>query len=217
ASPPSPRPPNRRTPHERCPDRRLPGQQRFHAIRRIGRADRRRVRSPPRVGRVGIAHGLCRLGGRTAFPTSVPRCGGALRRPLPGADLLPALVEAAIMNRSFRFFRLHRIASLTALPARAVLAPLAQAQGLPTLEDPSRGTGSGIMETLRNYGYDIVMLIALLVVASMFVGVCYHAYTRYAEIHTGRATWGQFGLSVAVGAILLVVGIWLLTEATGIL
>lgn len=28
-----------------------------------------------------------------------------------------------------------------------------------------------------------------------------HWYTRYAEIHTGRATWGQFGLTVAVGAI----------------
>lgn len=92
-----------------------------------------------------------------------------------------------------------------------------QAQGLPTLEDPSRGTGSGIIETLRNYGYDIVMLIALLVVASMFVGVCYHAYSTYSEIHTGRKTWGQFGLTVAVGAVLLVVGIWLLTTATGIL
>jgi len=88
---------------------------------------------------------------------------------------------------------------------------------LPTLENPTRGAGSGILETLRNYGYDIVMLIALLVVASMFVGVCYHAYARYAEIHTGRATWGQFGLTVAVGAMLLVVGIWLLTEATGVL
>lgn len=97
------------------------------------------------------------------------------------------------------------------------LAPLVHAQGLPTLEDPSRGTGSGIMETLRNYGYDIVLLVALLVVASMFVGVCYHAYSTYSEIHTGRKTWGQFGLTVAVGAILLVVGIWLLTEATGIL
>lgn len=42
-------------------------------------------------------------------------------------------------------------------------------------------------------------------------------YSRYAEIHNGRATWGQFGLTVAIGAILLVVGIWLLTEATGIL
>ena len=49
------------------------------------------------------------------------------------------------------------------------------------------------------------------------VGRLHHAYTRYSEIHTGRATWGQFGLTVAVGAILLVVGIWLLTKATGVL
>jgi integrating conjugative element membrane protein (TIGR03745 family) len=105
-----------------------------------------------------------------------------------------------------------------AAPWLLAAAPLpALSAGLPTMEDPSRGSGSGIMETLRNYGYDIVMLIALLVVSSMFIGVCYHAYTRYSEIHTGRATWGQFGLSVAVGAILLVVGIWLLTQATGVL
>lgn len=101
--------------------------------------------------------------------------------------------------------------TLASLPLPAL------AQGLPTMEDPSRGQGSGIMQTLQNYGYDIVLLVALLVVASMFVGVCYHAYTRYSEIHTGRATWGQFGLTVAVGAILLVVAIWLLTNATGVL
>ncbi|KSQ24957.1 TIGR03745 family integrating conjugative element membrane protein [Pseudomonas aeruginosa] len=113
-------------------------------------------------------------------------------------------------------FRARRLTHLTALSMLAVLAPLAQAD-LPTLENPSRGAGSGIMQTLQNYGYDIVMLIALLVVASMFIGVCYHAYSRYAEIHIGRSTWGQFGLTVAVGAILLVVGIWLLTEAIGVL
>jgi len=105
--------------------------------------------------------------------------------------------------------------------ALAPLALIALAQPsfavLPTMEDPSRGQGNGIMQTLQNYGYDIVLLIALLVVASMFIGVCYHAYTRYSEIHTGRATWGQFGLTVAVGAVLLVLGIWLLTKATGVL
>lgn len=115
----------------------------------------------------------------------------------------------------------HRIPFRIAAPllplALAGLPLSAFAQGLPTMEDPSRGQGSGILQTLQNYGYDIVLLIALLVVASMFVGVCYHAYTRYSEIHTGRATWGQFGLTVAVGAILLVVGIWLLTKATGVL
>lgn len=99
----------------------------------------------------------------------------------------------------------------------ATSLPLPAFAALPTMEDPSRGAGKGIMQTLQNYGFDIVALIALLVVASMFVGVCYHAYTRYSEIHTGKATWGQFGLTVAVGAILLVVGIWLLTKATGVL
>lgn len=91
------------------------------------------------------------------------------------------------------------------------------AAGLPKMEDPSRGTGDGILQTLQNYGYDIVMLVALLVVASMFIGVCYHAYTTYSAVHERRATWGQFGLTVAVGAMLLVVGIWLLTQATDIL
>lgn len=95
--------------------------------------------------------------------------------------------------------------------------PLLAFPGLPTLEDPSRGAGNGILQTLQNYGYDIVMLVALLIIASMFIGVCYHAYSTYSEIHTGRKTWGQFGLTVAVGALLLVVGIWLLTKATGIL
>lgn len=120
------------------------------------------------------------------------------------------------MNSITHHFHSARRAVLASAPALALLPSLARAD-LPTLEDPSRGTGSGIMDTLRNYGYDIVMLIALLVVASMFVGVCYHAYGTYAEIHTGRKTWGQFGLTVAIGAVLLVVGIWLLTEATGVL
>jgi integrating conjugative element membrane protein (TIGR03745 family) len=112
--------------------------------------------------------------------------------------------------------RRHRsTSSLLALLGLA-LAPLAHAD-LPTIEDPSRGPGNGIMETLQNYGFDIVLLVALLVIASMFIGVCYHAYTTYSEIHTGRKTWGEFGLTAAAGAILLVIGIWLLTTATEIL
>ncbi|MBO9831241.1 TIGR03745 family integrating conjugative element membrane protein [Xanthomonas phaseoli] len=122
------------------------------------------------------------------------------------------------MNPQYRprrgALRTARTVIATALTPVAIPAI---ASGLPTMEDPSRGAGKGILQTLQNYGYDIVLLVALLVVASMFVGVCYHAYTRYSEIHTGRATWGQFGLTVAVGAMLLVVGIWLLTKATAIL
>lgn len=128
--------------------------------------------------------------------------------------MLPQLSRFSLSVRSLRSFRRSRpalVISLLALPG------LALAQGLPTMENPSRGTGSGIIQTIQNYGYDMVMLVALLVVAAMFIGVCYHAYGTYAEIHTGRKTWGQFGLTVAVGAVLLVIGIWLLTQATEIL
>ena len=103
------------------------------------------------------------------------------------------------------------------IPFLALPLPVFAQGKLPKMEDPSRGAGSGIMETLQNYGYDIVMLVALLVVACMFIGVCYHAYISYAEIHTGKKTWGQFGLTIAIGAMLLIIGIWLLTQATGIL
>ncbi|MCL1861748.1 MAG: TIGR03745 family integrating conjugative element membrane protein [Proteobacteria bacterium] len=99
----------------------------------------------------------------------------------------------------------------------AAFSPLAAWAALPPMDAPTRGAGTTILETLQNYGFDIVMLLSLIVVASMFVGVCYHAYNRYSEIHAGRATWGQFGLSVAVGAALLVIGIWLVTKATGVL
>lgn len=97
------------------------------------------------------------------------------------------------------------------------LSPNALAAGLPQMEDPSRGRGSGILQTLQNYGYDIIMLVALIVIACMFIGICYHAYMVYAEIQSGKRTWGQFGLTVAVGAMLLVIGVWLLTEGTGVL
>ncbi|QCG68260.1 TIGR03745 family integrating conjugative element membrane protein [Pseudomonas veronii] len=119
------------------------------------------------------------------------------------------------MSIRFSSLRLARYAVLAA--GLASLPALSFAQGLPQLENPSRGAGNGIMDTIRNYGYDIVLLVALLVVASMFIGVCYHAYGTYAEIHTGKKTWGQFGLTVAIGAVLLVIGIWLLTEATVVL
>ncbi|WP_042886881.1 TIGR03745 family integrating conjugative element membrane protein [Cupriavidus necator] len=120
------------------------------------------------------------------------------------------------MNTCSTSHRATRIAAVLVLLG-ITATPLASFAALPTMEDPSRGAGKGILQTLQNYGYDIVLLVALLVVASMFIGVCYHAYTRYAEIHTGRATWGQFGLTVAVGAMLLVIGIWLVTKATGVL
>lgn len=105
---------------------------------------------------------------------------------------------------------------LALLWVSAFASSLAQA-GLPPMEAPSRGEGTNIIQTIQNYGYDAAALIGLLISTASFCGVAYHAYGSFAEVQTGKKTWGQFGLTCTVGAVLLVLSIWLLTKATGIL
>ncbi|SQF98892.1 conjugative transfer protein [Paucimonas lemoignei] len=85
------------------------------------------------------------------------------------------------------------------------------------MEAPSRGEGTNIIQTMQNYAFDGAALIGLLISAAAFCGVAYHAYGTFAEVQTGKKTWGQFGLTCTVGALLLVLSIWLLTKAAGIL
>src|SRR3546814_12744931 len=99
----------------------------------------------------------------------------------------------------------HRIPSRIAaplLPLTLALAGLplsAFAQGLPTMEDPTRGQGSGILPTLQNSGYDIVLLSAPLVVAPIFGGCLIHACHRYSAPTPGTTHRGQFGHTRPVG------------------
>ena len=108
------------------------------------------------------------------------------------------------------FYSAMAIAATVTVPGMANAA-------LPTMEAPTRGEGNGIMTTGQNYAFDMVGLIALVICACMFCGVAWHSYTVYSEVQTGKKTWGNFGLTVSVGAILLVICIWLLSKANGIL
>lgn len=88
---------------------------------------------------------------------------------------------------------------------------------LPTMEDPSRGQGQGIMETLRNYGFDIVVLLALAICAVGFLVVANNCIATYSEIQSGRKQWKDLGAMAGVGSMLLVVIIWLLNQASEVL
>lgn len=88
---------------------------------------------------------------------------------------------------------------------------------LPTMEDPSRGEGQGIMETLQNYGFDIVALLALAICAVGFLVVANNCIATYSEIQNGRKQWKDLGAMAGVGSILLVVIIWLLNQASEVL
>ncbi|MGQ9444979.1 TIGR03745 family integrating conjugative element membrane protein [[Pasteurella] aerogenes] len=88
---------------------------------------------------------------------------------------------------------------------------------LPTMQAPSRGEGAGIMETIKNHAYDAVILGGLLLCVFGFMKVAGSLITSYGEVQDGRKKWGDLGMSALVGAIMLVVIIWLLTEAAKVL
>ncbi|EOF5433973.1 TIGR03745 family integrating conjugative element membrane protein [Salmonella enterica] len=103
------------------------------------------------------------------------------------------------------------------LVATMVVFSLSAHADLPTMEDPSRGKGSGIMDTLKNYGYDMVILMSLAICAVGFLVVANSCIGTYSEIQNGKKQWKDLGAMAGVGAILLVITIWLLTQAGEVL
>lgn len=88
---------------------------------------------------------------------------------------------------------------------------------LPTSDAPTKGEGSSLIETLKNYGFDAATLIGLVLCVGGFLAVAYHSVGTYAGIHTGKKTWSDFGLTTTIGALLLVLMIWLITKSADIL
>ncbi|MGX3020370.1 MULTISPECIES: TIGR03745 family integrating conjugative element membrane protein [Ursidibacter] len=88
---------------------------------------------------------------------------------------------------------------------------------LPKMQAPSRGEGSGIMDTIKNHAYDALILGGLLLGAFAFMKVAGSLISEFGEVQAGRKKWGDLGMLALVGAILLVVIIWLVTEASKIL
>jgi len=97
-------------------------------------------------------------------------------------------------------------------------AVLAQSSGkLPTMEDPSRGQGSGIRQTAQNYLYDGGILIGLVIAVLGFLAVAWHAIAVFSEVQHGKKKWSDFGAVLIIGIVLIILAIWLLTKAAEIL
>lgn len=87
---------------------------------------------------------------------------------------------------------------------------------LPTVEAPTSGGGGGLMETIKAYMQDGIVLIGLVIAAVCFLKVSEAGITTFSEVRDGRATWGKFGGIIIVGIVLLVLVIWLLGKSAEI-
>ena len=100
----------------------------------------------------------------------------------------------------------------------ALAAPRVAAQ-LPDVATPDgidEDSGDYIA-VFQAYALQIVVLGGLVVaVAALFI-VAKNMLAKYSEIANGRATWGELGMHAAAGVVLLVIVVFLMTQAAGVL
>ena len=88
---------------------------------------------------------------------------------------------------------------------------------LPKVEPPSSGGGGGLMDTLKGYLNDGVVIGGLVVAAVAFIVVAIAAVSTFHEVREGKAGWGKFGAIVVVGVVLIVAVIWFAGKASSII
>lgn len=88
---------------------------------------------------------------------------------------------------------------------------------LPKPEAPSRGESGGILKMIQDYGYDVAVLGGLAIATIAFIVVAIVCIGKFHEVSQKRATWSDFFTFVAIGAVILVIVIWLVNKAAEIL
>lgn len=88
---------------------------------------------------------------------------------------------------------------------------------LPDMGDPSRGKGKGILDTVQNYAYDYVIFGGLILGVIAFFFVAISTFSTYVEIQNGKKKWSDLATTAVIGALLIVIILWLVNQANDIL
>lgn len=88
---------------------------------------------------------------------------------------------------------------------------------LPKVDAPSTGSTGGLMTQAKGYLLDGIVLGGLVVAAVAFMSVATAAVHTFTEVREGKSSWTKFGAIVVVGAVLIVVVIWLVGKSASIL
>lgn len=89
---------------------------------------------------------------------------------------------------------------------------------LPTTAAPSNAAAQGdYIGLAKGYAYDILILGGLLIGSIAFYTVAANAIGVYKEIGAGKKEWSDLGMHVLAGVLLLVMVVYLLTEASTVI
>lgn len=103
------------------------------------------------------------------------------------------------------------------LAALMTMISLQANAALPRPDTPTRGQGTGLLQLIQNYLFDGLTLFGLALAAVCFIIVAVNALKKFHEVTDKKATWTDFFTLVGVGAVLLIIVIWLINKAVEIL
>lgn len=82
---------------------------------------------------------------------------------------------------------------------------------------PSSGGGGGLIDTIKGYLNDGIVIGGLVVAATAFIVVAIAAVTTFNEVRDQKAGWGKFGTIIVVGVVLIVAVVWLAGKSATII
>ena len=89
--------------------------------------------------------------------------------------------------------------------------------GLPDFEAPDGVDEGDYIGIFQAFAVQIASIAGLIIAAVVFFIVGKNMISKYSEIAAGRATWGDLGMHAAIGVVLLVIVVFLMNQASGIL
>ena len=107
---------------------------------------------------------------------------------------------------------------LAAITALFLSASINVHAALPDIAGPENAAADGnYIQLGKGYAYDILIVVSLIIGMVSFLVVSKNMIGIYAEIGKGKAEWGDMGAHGAAGVTLLILVVFLLTEASTII
>lgn len=121
------------------------------------------------------------------------------------------------MKKNAFWVRAARRIGASVMTLWAVFCLMPAYAALPQVEPPSSGGGGGLMDTLKGYINDGIVIGGLVAAASAFIVVAIAAVSTFNEVRDEKAGWGKFGAIVVVGVVLIVAVVWLAGKSATII
>ena len=122
------------------------------------------------------------------------------------------------MNNIIKNGKKKMAAAKIAVTTLALVGATSVQAALPSTAAPSNAAAAGdYIGLIKGYAFDIAIVLGLILGTIAFLTVSKNMIAVYADIGAGKKTWGDMGMHGGMGVLLLVMVIYLITEASTVI